>query len=328
MEITILNEIQIRNYIQMDLEALKRIEQGFAALAKGIVTLPPILRIDIPENHGEVDVKTAFIHGIDLFAIKIAAGFFDNYLYGLPSGSGMMVVMSAKTGFPKAVLLDNGYLTDVRTGLAGALAAKHLAPSHISTVGVIGAGSQARYQLRGLRLVRDFQQVIIYSLGEEEVQQYVHEMSQEFGVEVVPANSYEEVVRNSQIVITATPSHEPFLRSDWLHPGLHITCMGSDNENKQELFADTFRFAHRIVCDRRDQCFRFGELHHAKQAGIITADKDVVELGEIVLGEQPGRQSEEEITICDLTGVGVQDTQIALLTYERDIRRKLGSSAS
>ena len=117
-EIVVLSEEEIRSCVALGAEALEEVAKGFTLLAQDKATLPPILRIDIPEHHGEVDVKTAYLHGLDSFAIKIAAGFLDNHLLGLPTGSGMMVVVSAETGRPQAILLDNGYLTDVRTGIA------------------------------------------------------------------------------------------------------------------------------------------------------------------------------------------------------------------
>jgi ornithine cyclodeaminase len=119
------------------------------------------MRIDIEEHLGEVDVKSAYIHGLDSFAIKIASGFPENRKSGLPSGSGMMVLISAQTGLPLAVLLDNGYLTDVRTGIAGAIAAQYLAPELITNAGVIGSGVQARYQMQALKLVRDYQKLFV-----------------------------------------------------------------------------------------------------------------------------------------------------------------------
>ena len=127
MDIRVLIEEEIRKCVAMDEEALDEVAKGFTKLAAGEVTLPPIMRINVPEKHGEVDVKSAYIHGLDSFAIKLAAGFHDNRLLGLPTGSGMMVLVSAETGRPVAVLLDNGYLTDVRTGIAGAIAARYLA---------------------------------------------------------------------------------------------------------------------------------------------------------------------------------------------------------
>jgi ectoine utilization protein EutC len=326
MEITILTEAEIRDCVALDHKAISAVAEGFTRLAAGEATLPPILRVDIPEHKGEVDVKTAYVHGLDSFAIKIASGFFDNYRLGLPTGSGMMVVMSAKTGRPEAVLLDNGYLTDVRTGAAGALAARHLARKEIETAGVIGSGMQARYQMVALRQVRDFERLIVYGIIPEQVERYAVEMGPALGVEVIQAENAETVVRNSDVVVTCTPSREPYLKAEWLHPGLHITAMGSDSEEKQELHADALGRADRLVCDRKSQCFRLGELHHGLEEGVISRDDDIAELGELTSGRKPGRRSDEEITICDLTGVGVQDTAIALLAYRKAMEKGMGLS--
>ncbi len=326
MEILVLNEEEIRTCVQMDATSIEAIEEGFSKMVAGEVTLPPILRVDVPENDGEVDVKTAYVHGLDSFAIKIAAGFFGNRRLGLPTGSGMMVLISAQTGRPMAVLLDNGYLTDVRTGIAGAIAAKYLCRKQIRNAGVIGSGMQARYQIRGLRLVRDFQRLYVYGIEPDQVREYADEMGRELGVEVVVAGSAEEVVRGCDFVVTTTPSRTPYLRPEWLHPGLHITCMGADTEHKQEVFAEVFGQVDLIVCDRRSQCFHLGELLHALEAGVLSEKDEIIELGELTSGRHPGRQSDDQITICVLTGVGVQDTMIARLAYERAKARGLGTA--
>ena len=326
--ILVLNESDIRSCVSMDETALEEVAKGFTALAKGHVTLPPILRIDVEENHGEVDVKTAYIQGLDSFAIKIAAGFFENWKLGLPTGSGMMVLINSQTGNPLAVLMDNGYLTDVRTGIAGAIAAKHLAPKEVKIVGVIGSGMQARYQIRALKLVRDFSFLMVYGIVDDEVNKYIDEISKKLNIEVVRADSVESVVKESNLVVTTTPSKEPYLRAEWLHTGLHVTCMGSDSEDKQELFPDVFAKVDRIACDRKSQVFRLGELHHALEAGVVSEDREIIELGELTSGANPGRQSKEQITVCDLTGVGVQDTQIARLAYQRAVEQGLGIEIS
>lgn len=317
MRVKILNEVELRSCVGMEEEALEIVSEGFTKLTMGEVTIPPIMRIDVHENNGEVDVKTAFIHGLENFAIKIASGFLDNHFLGLPTGSGMMVLVSAKTGQPEAVLLDNGYLTDVRTGIAGAIAAEHLSIKNITTAGVIGSGMQARFQMHGLNLVRRFQELLVFGIQPEQISQYIEEMTRELGVPVREASSPEQVVRESDIVVTTTPSREPFLRAEWLHPGLHITCMGSDAEHKQELYPEVFRRASLVACDRRSQVFRLGELHHALEAGVVTDQDSVIELGELTAGRHPGRTDDQQITVCDLTGVGVQDTQIARLAYKR-----------
>jgi ornithine cyclodeaminase len=324
MEITILTEHDLRQCVHLDNAALEIVAEGFTQLAKGRVTVPPIVRVDVPANHGEVDVKTAYIDGEDSFAIKIASGFLDNRLKGLPTGSGMMVLISAETGIPMAVLLDNGYLTDVRTGIAGAIAAKLLACKKIETAGVIGSGTQARYQMEALKLVREFQRLLVYGIISEEVDQYVRDMTDQLGVDVIRAEDAETVVRESEILVTATPSREPYLKADWLHPGMHITCMGSDSEHKQELYPDVFKRADLVVCDRKSQAFKLGELHHAMDAGIIMFKDQVIELGELTSGRRLGRQDDDQITICDLTGVGVQDTQIARMAYSAAEQKGLG----
>jgi ectoine utilization protein EutC len=324
MKVTILTESDIRRCVRLDRDAVGVVEEGFTHLANGDAVTPPVMRVDISERHGEVDVKTAYIRGRDSFAIKIASGFFENFRLGLPSGSGLMVIMSAETGLPKAVLLDNGYLTNVRTGAAGAVAAKYLARGEIQTAGVIGSGTQARYQMAGLKLVRDFRHLLIYGIIPQEVERYVREMRPLLGVEVSVADSAEAVVRQSDAVVTTTPSRQPFLKADWLHPGLHVTAVGCDAEEKQELHPDVLVYADLLVCDLKAQCFRIGEMHHALEEGILSPDSKIVELGELTSGRKRGRESESAITVCDLTGVGVQDTVIATLAYQRATQSGLG----
>jgi ectoine utilization protein EutC len=326
MAITILTEAEIRRCASVDDIALQAVADGFSRLSLGQASLPPILRIDIPEAPGEVDVKTAYIHGLERFAVKVASGFFENPRLGLPSGSGLMLVISARTGFLEALLLDNGYLTDVRTALAGALAARYLAPQSVDTAGILGAGAQARYQARALKLVRDFRRLLVWARRPQAAADYAAEMSTELGVEVTPSPDAESLVRRSQVVVTTTPAKQPVLQAAWLHPGLHITAMGSDAEHKQELDPAVFRQADLIACDERSQCFRLGELHHALQAGILERNSPVVELGELISGLKPGRRDEQDITVCDLTGVGIQDTAIALLALQRARQLGLGLS--
>lgn len=324
MSITIVSEKELRRLVHLDLRALDMVAQGFAALATREVALPPIMRIDVPDRNGEVDVKSAYIHGAERFAIKIAAGFWDNPRhYGLPSSSGQMVVLSALTGCCEAVLLDNGYLTDLRTALAGALAARHLARDRLGTVGQVGAGAQGRYQVQALQLVRRFERLLVFDQDRDRLQTYADEMSTQLGVEVQAADSAEKVVRQSDLVTTSTPSREPFVRAEWLRPGLHITAMGADAEHKQELDTRVMGRADLVVCDRKSQCLRLGELHHALAAGVLTPESPVTELGEVVSGQHPGRENDDQITVCDLTGVGIQDTAIALLAL--DLAREQGA---
>jgi ectoine utilization protein EutC len=322
--VLIFTEQELKQFVQINQEAVKVVEEAFSKLSKNEAMMPPIMRVDIEDQNGEVDVKTAYIKDKEMFAIKISSGFFNNYQLGLPTGNGMMILISTKTGVPEAILLDNGYLTDVRTAAAGAVAANYLSKKTIETVGVIGAGSQARFQLRALSLVRNFSKVMVYARSMERAHAFADEMAAELGVEIVPVTSPETVVRNSEIVITTTPSKEPIIKADWLHPGLHITAMGSDAEYKQELEAEVLAKADMLICDTKDQCARLGELHHALTQGVLTKESTVIELGELTSLKVQGRANDEQITVCDLTGTGVQDTAIALFAYKEMVKRNMG----
>jgi ornithine cyclodeaminase len=311
--IRILNETEIRSIVALDASVMAVIETGFSELAKGKALVPPIMMLPVPERKGEVDIKSAYIKGMGQMAIKVASGFFENSRLGLPSQSGQMLVVSAETGFLQGVLLDNGYLTQVRTGAAGAVAAKYLAPQVVDTVGVIGSGEQARFQMAALKLVRPFSTIHMFSLDPDDIKdRYVREMQEQLGVQVVKAPSAEAVVKESTVVVTTTPARQGYLKADWLHPGLHITAMGSDTEEKQELEAEALTKADLFVCDLKAQSARLGEMRSAIEQDLMPADAPVVELGAIINGDADGRTDERQVTVCDLTGVGVQDTMIAI----------------
>ena len=324
MKVIVLTESELKQSVKVDQQAVAAIEDAFTWLAEDKVAMPPIMHIEVPEYEGDVDIKSAYVSGLDRFAVKIGAGFFQNFKLGLPNSPAMMVVISAKTGVVEAILLDNAYLTDVRTGAAGAVAARHLAPSEVTTAGVIGAGAQGRYQMMGLKTVRDFKRLLVYDMDESRVKQYVAEMESILEAEILPAAGAEDVIRGSQAVVTCTPSRQPYIEAAWLHPGLHITAMGADLPGKQELEAATVARADILVCDRRTQSFKMGEFQHAIEAGLISEASPVIELGEITAGRQTGRQNDDQITICDLSGTGVQDTAIAHLAVEQAVRKGFG----
>ncbi len=324
--VLLLNERQLRDAVGLDRDAVDCIERAFAALATEPVVMPPILRLDIEDANGEVDVKTAYVPGIESFAIKISPGFFDNPKLGLPSLNGLMILFSARTGLVEAVLLDNGYLTAVRTAAAGAVAAKHLARADARSAAVLGAGEQARLQLRALTLVRPIERASIWARRPEEAATAARELGEELGIAVAPAASPAQAVAQADIVVTATPANSPILEAAWLRPGQHVTAMGSDAPHKNELEPAVLTRADLYVADRRSQCAALGELHHAIDGGTFAPDAPVTELGEIVAGARPGRRAESDVTVADLTGTGVQDTAIASLAHARARSAGVGAS--
>ncbi|MDX8534039.1 cyclodeaminase [Mesorhizobium sp. VK25A] len=313
---TILTEAELRKIVTLDLEAVACVENAFRALATLPVAMPPILRLDMPEQRGEVDVKTAYVPGIDGFAIKISPGFFDNPKLGLPSVNGMMVLLSAKTGLIEALLLDNGYLTDIRTAAAGAVAARHLSREDSKVAAIFGAGVQAGLQLEALRLVRPIEEARIWARDAARAEATAARLREKLGILVRAEPDAANAAAGADIIVTTTPSTEPLIKPGFVSAGQHITAMGSDAEHKNEIAPAILRMADLYVADSAKQTRRLGELHHAIEAGVMAADADVVELGQIIAGK-PGRRSASDITIADLTGTGVQDTAIATLTRDR-----------
>ncbi|EFO29819.1 ectoine utilization protein EutC [Roseibium sp. TrichSKD4] len=316
-DIQVVTEQQLRGAVHLDLAAIDCVENAFAKLASGTVVMPPVLSMALRETNAEVDVKTAYVPGLEGFAIKVSPGFFNNPSIGLPSLNGLMILFSAKTGMVEAVFLDNGYLTDVRTAAAGAVAARHLAPKSVMTAGVMGTGVQARLQLEAARLVRPFKQALVWGRSKEKAEATANDLEKCLGIPVSAESDPEKLVRESQLVVTTTPATTPILKADWLHEGLHITAMGSDQEDKNELDPACFSKADLTVCDRISQCEVMGELRSALSSGMIKETGEIAEIGQVIAGTHNGRQSESDITLCDLTGTGVQDTAIA--TYTRTL---------
>jgi ornithine cyclodeaminase len=205
------------------------------------------------------------------------------------------------------------------------VAAKYLAPETIQTAGVVGTGAQGRYQVEGLRCVRGFDRLLAFDLDRERLTAYVREMEVRLGVPVEAADSVRQLVEESQAVVTCTPSRRPYLEAGWIHHGLHLTCMGADLPEKRELMPEVLGKIDLLACDRKSQCFAIGELHHGLEAGVISETTDIVEIGELTTARRAGRRDPAQVTLCDLTGTGVQDTAIANLALRKAQALDLGT---
>ncbi len=323
MELRLLFEKEIRELVG-PAEAYETVRDAFVRLAKGQAVLPGVINLDIPATRTEAHVKGAYLQGTRHFAVKVASGSFDNPSRGLPSGGGLFLVFDATTGLPAAVLFDNGYLTDLRTGAAGALAADLLAKKTIDRIGIVGVGNQARYQLEALLKVRHPKAVVAWGRDRRKADAYAAEMTAKHGIPVEAVGSVEVACRGSDLVVTVTPVHEPLVHANWIDPGTHITAVGADSPDKQELDVEVLQKADKVVADRLEQCLRLGEIHHAVEAGALRQEDVYAELGELAAGMKRGRESDEEITVADLTGVGIQDAAVADRVVEDALRRGLG----
>jgi ornithine cyclodeaminase len=231
-------------------------------------------------------------------------------------------VFEARDGSPAAILLDEGAVTDLRTGAAGGVAARHLAPERVSTVAVVGTGTQARCQLDALAVVRPgFEHVRVWGRDRDRAAHCVGDLmarpSLPEGCRFAVAESVEAALDGAEVVVTCTASREPLVRRAWLAPGAHVTAVGSDAADKRELEPEILGAADVLVVDSRVQCAAIGELHHALEAGAIASPMAAAELGEVAAGTHPGRTSSDQLTVCDLTGLGVQDVVAAALVLAR-----------
>ncbi|MFS4437656.1 cyclodeaminase [Paracoccaceae bacterium GXU_MW_L88] len=315
--VTLLTERDLRQIIRLDRDLIDAIAGAFRTFSGGGAVQPPVLSMALPEVHGEVDVKTAWIRGEDGFAIKVSPGFFDNPAKGLPSLNGLMMLLDAETGVAEAVLLDNGFLTAMRTAAAGGVAAQTLAPETVETAAIIGTGEQARLQAEAAHLVRPFTRLMIAGRDPAKAAACAADLAKTLGIETVVTDA-EEAVRSAQLVITTTPATTPVVEADWLHPGLHITAMGSDQAGKNEIAAAALARLDLFACDSTAQSQALGE-------GAAAPDRTPTEIGAILAGDAAGRTDPDQITLCDLTGMGVQDTVIAALALRRARAAGLGT---
>jgi ornithine cyclodeaminase len=291
------------------LDLLPAIEAAFVAYAEGRAVVPPIGELLFPAVPGDAHIKYGYIDGDDVFVIKVATGFPGNPASGLPSFSGVMLVFRADTGMLESVLLDEGHLTNVRTAVAGAVCAKHLAPPRVERIAVLGTGVQARLQVEAIAPIVGCRTVVVCGRRRTAIDAYAAEMMAK-GFSVSTTRDAAEAVRDAQIVVTTTASGVPLLDTDDIVAGTLIIAMGSDTAHKQELSSALVGAVDVYVADSIEQCATRGELRHAIAAGMRTPNSAVA-LGDVIREPARGRRDARQRIIADLTGVAVQDIAIA-----------------
>lgn len=287
--------------------AADAIEAAYRATSLGKVNLPPVGHIMFPEG-ADCHIKYGHMEGDANFVIKVATGFPRNNAKGLPTGNGLVLVLCAETGAVEAMLHDEMVLTDIRTGLGGAIASRALARTDSETALVIGTGPQASRQIEAHAALMPRLAFHVWGRDVDKVTALVAKMARNFDVRA--ATGLEGSIQQSDIVITATGSTTPFLKSDWVQSGTHITAVGADAPGKQELDVSLVARADVLVVDLASQCLDHGEVSHAAKSGLINPD-DLQEIGAILNGTARGRTNDGQITIADLTGVAAQDIAMA-----------------
>lgn len=319
-ETLLLNKSQISSMISMDM-ALVAVEEAYRIYAHQTLVQPDIVSVDIPKYHGEVDLKTCYSKEQRVLSIKSASGFWKNT--SLPNLIATITLLDGQTGSPLC-LMDGSLITGYRTGAAGGLSAKLLSRTNASSLAIIGCGQQARMQLRAIKLVRNINNVYIYSRCSDEMIMYKKEMENELDVSVMLCDSVKVAVENADIIVTTTPSTSPLVYAEWVRLGTHIIAVGADAEGKQELDTKIMSKA-RVYGDSIDQCLALGELRNAIISGDLKKDEIIGSVGDLLIGRIPGRLSDAEITVFDTTGMGIQDTTLSVKLYEEARLKQLGS---
>ena len=301
-----------------NINLLESIEKGFVEYSRGNSVVPPVGELLFEEPPGDVHIKYGYIKNQDNYVVKIASGFSENYKAGLSSSHGVMVMFDKNTGYLKCVLHDEGYLTNVRTAVAGSICAKYIAPSNINTIGIIGTGIQARMQLEYLKMVTDCREVLVLGRNNEKISNYIEDMKSH-GFKINVASNSRELCKNSNLIITTTNANESLIQKDDIKEGTHITAMGSDTPEKRELDPEILNVADAVVVDSIPQCLERGETKNALDRNLLK-EKDLIEIGTIIDSGKKLRKNNNEITVADLTGVAVQDIMITNAVYEQLIK--------
>lgn len=289
------------------IDVIAAVEAAFAAYSRGEAIVPPVGELLFEEPPGDCHIKYGYLKASTTFTVKIATGFWQNPSRGLPSSNGVVLVFSKETGELLSILQDEGYLTEIRTAAAGAIAAKYLAPANIDCIGIIGAGTQARLQLEYLRHVTPCRRVLLWARSMERAQAV-----QVPGFQIAMAPSIADLASSCQLIVTTTAAHEPLLHGHHLLPGTHVSAVGADGGGKQELSPEIFARAAIRAVDSREQCSQYGDASAALRQGFVWIE-DLVELGEIIASPGTYQRKSEDITVVDLTGVAVQDIAVAEL---------------
>ena len=319
-EILLLTPREVQSLLTLD-ECIVAVEQAFRLYGEGKAAPPGVLSMHSPGGGfhikaGLLDLNRAY------FAAKVNGNFPENRArFGLPTIQGLIVLCDAGNGTPLAVM-DSRDITTLRTGAATAVAAKYLARPDSRIATVCGCGNQGRFQLKALCRVRQLHTVFAYDKNAEQAQRFAQELAADLHISVTPVLDLASAAQRSDICVTCTTSQQPLLGLGDVRPGTFIAAVGADNPQKQELHPALMAES-KIVVDLLEQCALMGDLHHALHAGVVSRADVHGELGELVARRKPGRESQEEITIFDSTGMALQDVAAAAILYEK--AERLGS---
>jgi len=319
VEIVWLNGENVEQLLKMN-EVIEAVENAFKYHGIGRVQMPPKVFLYFEKYNGDLRAMPAYILDTDEAGVKIVNSHPNNPEKGFPTVLATYILNDPETGAPLAVM-NATYLTDVRTGAAGAVAAKYLARKDSKILGLTGCGRQARTQLMAISEVFELEKVLVYDKNPEQCSLFKKDMERAVSIDIQPCDT--EKACSADIIVTTTPVREPIIKNEWIEAGVHINAIGADAPRKQELDAEILKRS-KIVIDSWEQAHHSGEINVPLSKGDISRDNIYSELGEIVAGIKKGRESDDEITVFDSTGLAIQDVAVASLAYRKAVEKNVG----
>lgn len=295
------------------------IERAFFDYGKKEIQMSSKVYLYFEKYNGDLRMMPAFSSRLEIAGVKIVNVHPENPKKGLKTVMAVIILNDAKTGLPLA-LMDGTYITGLRTGAAGAVATKYLARKGAKTLGVIGAGQQALFQIVAITKVRKIKEIFVSDTEEEKIKNLA-KILRKIKIKIKKASP--ERTAAQDILVTVTPSRKPIVKREWILPGTHINAIGADAPGKEELSPLILKVA-KIVIDDWDQAIHSGEVNVPLKKKIIKVEDIYSSLGEIVSGQKKGRESEREITIFDSTGLAIQDLYTADFIYRKAKKIKMG----
>ncbi len=293
--------------------AIDAIADGFRAHSAGRVQLAAVGHLAFPDVHGDCHIKAATIAGSNVFAVKVATGFYNNAARGLPTSNGFVAVLDTETGTPLALLMDEGWLTDMRTAMAGAVAARRIMPARGGNIGIVGTGIQAGMQARMIARATGRRDIVIWGRSMEKAAALADSLTRD-GYAASATDDRQHLCAVSAVIVTTTPSREPLLTAQMLPRGSRVIAVGADAPGKIELESAILGAADMVVVDSVEQCVAHGETSWAVAAGLLDVSR-LVQLGHLISDQRS--IGPDDTVIVDLTGLGVQDLQIARCVWEK-----------
>lgn len=305
-------------------DSIEAVEKAFGEYGLGAVNMPLRSVIRLEKDKGSTLFMPAYIEAMGAIGVKVVSVYPDNpSKYNLPTTLGVVLLTDTKNGDTLAIM-DGAFLTAMRTGAAGGVAAKYLARKSANEAGIIGTGVQGRTQLIAAAKVRTIEKIKAFDISRDRCELFCEQLSKEIGVKVIAVHSAEEAVKGSDIVITASSSKTPILKGDWLDEGTHVNAIGSHSPDTRELDTTAIKRA-KVVVDSREAALKeAGDLMIPISEGLITPSQIYAELGEIVTGRKAARTNEKDITIFKSQGLAIQDISAASKVYELAVKKGVG----